>query len=82
LRAAPIKAGEYVVVATESGRVVATSNAQQQWSWPSGVPEAEIYTTPVFSEGMIYVILVDGQLVKIDAESGGQRWVFKPEAEE
>jgi outer membrane protein assembly factor BamB len=82
LRAGPVKAGEFVVVATESGRVIAVANAQQRWDWPPGVPEGEIYTTPVVSEGTIYVVLVNGQVVTIDAETGVQGWTFEPEVEE
>jgi outer membrane protein assembly factor BamB len=82
LRASPVKAGEYVVVATESGRIVAVSNAQQRWVWPSGVPEAQIYSTPVLSEGTIYAVLMDGQVVTIDPENGVPGWAFSPPAEE
>jgi len=82
LRAAPVEAGEYIVVATESGRIIAVSNAQQRWVWPSGVPQAQIYTTPVVSEGTIYAVLMDGQVVTLDPENGVAGWTFSPPAEE
>ncbi|GEM_PF-5809497 len=57
IRAAPVQAGELIVVTTESGRVIAVKDAQRQWYWPSGVPTASILTTPVVSEGKVYVVL-------------------------
>jgi outer membrane protein assembly factor BamB len=83
LRAAPVDAGEYIVVASEGGRVIAVNNGQRQWSWPSGIPEAAIYTTPVVSDGMIYVVLMNGQVQALDAETGNPGWSFSPpDAEE
>ena len=78
IRAAPILAADNVVVAAESGRVVAVQNAQTRWSWPSGIPESPIYTTPVFADGTIFVATRTGQVVTLDAETGAQGWTFLP----
>lgn len=78
LRAGPIEAGGSIIIATESGEVAAVTDAVRQWNWPSGTPEANILTTPVASEDMIYVILMDGQVQALQAESGTQAWTFTP----
>ncbi len=81
IRAAPVQAGDVIVVATESGRVIAVQGATPKWSpWPSGVPQAAIYTTPVVSGGRIYVVLMNGQLQTLDAETGAIGWSFSPPA--
>jgi outer membrane protein assembly factor BamB len=84
LRAAPVDAGERVVVATESGRIIAVDNAQRQWVWPDGLPEAQIYTTPVVDNGVVYVVLVNGEVHALDAENGDAVWPspFSPSEEE
>jgi outer membrane protein assembly factor BamB len=78
LRAAPVDAGASIVVATESGRIIAVDNAQRQWDWPGGLPEAQIYTTPVMVDGAVYVVLVNGQVQALDAENGNPKWSFSP----
>jgi outer membrane protein assembly factor BamB len=80
LRAAPVQAGESIVVASESGRIIAVQDAQRRWYWPSGVPEAGVYTTPVVSGGRIYVLLMDGQVQALEAGTGAQvpGWPFSP----
>jgi eukaryotic-like serine/threonine-protein kinase len=78
LRASPVEAGGYIVVAASSGRVIAVENAQMQWSWPSGTPQSGIYTTPAVSNGWVYVVLMDGQVQVLDAEDGGLQWSFSP----
>jgi outer membrane protein assembly factor BamB len=80
LRAAPVYAGESVLVASESGRVIAVQDAVRQWYWPSGVPQADVLTTPVVSEDgdTIYVVLMNGQVQALDAETGAQGWSFTP----
>ena len=80
IRAAPILAGELVVVATESGRVVGVKDATRQWVWPTGgVPEVGILATPVVSGGIVYVILTDSGVVQaLNAADGGQKWRFSP----
>jgi outer membrane protein assembly factor BamB len=78
IRAAPVRAADNVIVATQSGRVIAVQNAQvvPPWPWPSGVPEQAIYTTPVVVEGMIYVAQRDGTVVTLNAENGVPGWTF------
>ena len=76
IRAAPVQAGELIVVATESGRIIAVKDARRQWYWPSGLPQAAIYTTPVVSAGRLYVILRNGNVQTLDAETGALGWVF------
>lgn len=78
LRASPVQAGAYIVVASESGRVIAVQNAQRRWYWPSGVPQAGVYTTPVVVEDTIYVILMNGQVQTLEAETGVAGWAFTP----
>lgn len=78
LRAAPVPSGASVIVAAESGRVISTLEAQQQWLWPTGVPQADLLTTPVISDGTLYVILMNGQVQSLEAESGVQGWTFTP----
>jgi outer membrane protein assembly factor BamB len=76
IRAAPVQTGENIVIATETGRVVAVQNTQVMWSWPSGIPEDAIYTTPAFADGTIYVALQDGTVVALNAENGVPGWTF------
>jgi outer membrane protein assembly factor BamB len=78
LRADPVQAGEFIIVATESGRVIAVKDAQRRWVWPSGTPQARVLTTPVVSQGTIYVVLMDGQVQILDAESGAPGPAFTP----
>ena len=68
IRAAPVKADEFIIVATESGRVIAVraETAQRGCYWPSGTPQSEIYTTPIVSGDLIYVILMNGQVYTVD----------------
>jgi outer membrane protein assembly factor BamB len=80
LRAGPVEAGGSIITASESGRVIAVVEAVQQWNWPSGTPEADILTTPVVSEDMIYVVLMNGQVQALNAETGVQAWTFTPPA--
>lgn len=76
IRAAPVQVGDNIVIATQSGRVIAVQNAQAVWDWPSGVPENSIYTTPAFVDGAIYVVLRDGTVVTLNAENGVPGWSF------
>jgi outer membrane protein assembly factor BamB len=78
IRADPVQAGNFIVVATQSGRVIAVENGQQRWSWPSGVPLSAVYTTPVILGDRIYVLLMNGQVQALDAATGSQGWVFSP----
>lgn len=80
LRAGPVQAGESIVVASESGRIIAVQDGQRRWYWPSGVPEAGVYTTPVVSEARIYVLLMDGQVLALETDTGAQvpGWPFSP----
>jgi outer membrane protein assembly factor BamB len=80
LRAGPVQAGESIVVASQSGRIIAVRNAQGRLLWPSGVPEAGVYTTPVVSGDRIYVLLMNGQVQALEAETGAQvpGWPFTP----
>jgi len=80
LRAAPAQSGEVILAASEAGKLTAvnTTNAQPKWQWPSGVPTAAIYTTPVVVDGTVYVVLMNGQVVALQADNGVQRWTFTP----
>jgi len=78
IRTSPVQAGENVIVGTEAGRVVAVREGQQQWTWPSGLPESPIYTTPVVAEGRVYVVLMNGQVQSLDASTGAPGWAFVP----
>jgi outer membrane protein assembly factor BamB len=76
IRAAPVQAGDLIVVATESGRVVAVKDGVRQWLWPSGLPQAGILTTPVVVGDTIYVILMNGQVQTLNAATGVAGWAF------
>jgi outer membrane protein assembly factor BamB len=76
IRAAPVQAGEAIAVATESGRIIATKDAKRQWFWPSGLPQTAIYTTPVVSADKIYIILANGNVQTLNAETGAVGWAF------
>ncbi|MCL7451876.1 MAG: PQQ-binding-like beta-propeller repeat protein [Anaerolineae bacterium] len=78
LRASPVLAGETIIVTSGSGRVIAVKDAQRQWYWPSGLPQSSVYTTPVVSNGWVYVLLMDGQVQVLDSEDGGLQWSFSP----
>jgi outer membrane protein assembly factor BamB len=80
LRAAPVRAGDSVVVASQEGRVtaLALATAQEKWHWPSGTPEAQVKTTPVVSKGNVYVIQMNGQVYALASDSGAELWEFAP----
>jgi len=78
IRTSPVLAGENVIFGTEAGRVVAVSNGQQRWTWPSGLPESPVYTTPVVGEDRVYVVLMNGNVQSLDAETGAPGWAFVP----
>lgn len=78
IRTTPVQAGENVIVGTQAGRLVAVRDGQQQWAWPSGLPETAIYTTPVVGEGRLYVVLMNGQVQALDASNGAPGWTFAP----
>lgn len=80
IRAAPVQAGEAILVATESGRVIAVENAQQRQIWPTGVVQSAIYTTPVVSGDKVYVILMSGQVQALETGTGASvpGWPFVP----
>ncbi|MGQ9598631.1 MAG: outer membrane protein assembly factor BamB family protein [Anaerolineae bacterium] len=76
IRAAPIRAGDLIIIATKSGRLIAVKEGQRQWYWPSGTPQASILTTPVFFEGSVYAILMNGNVQTLNAETGVPGWGF------
>jgi outer membrane protein assembly factor BamB len=80
LRAAPVRSGDSVVVASQVGNVTsyALGTSQTLWQWPGGTPEAEILTTPVATEGRVYVIQMNGQVYALAEESGAEVWRFAP----
>jgi outer membrane protein assembly factor BamB len=81
IRAAPVQAGDLIVVATEAGRVIAVDEgAVRQWG-PKEL-EAGIYTTPVVRGEQVYVLLVDGQIIAFDAADGGQERLFVPPSDD
>jgi outer membrane protein assembly factor BamB len=82
LRASPVQAGDQIVIATESGRVMAVENAVQQWLWPSGIPEASVLTSPVAIGDRVYVLLTNGRVYALEADTGLQAWTFSPIVEE
>jgi outer membrane protein assembly factor BamB len=70
IRANPVQVGEKIVIATEKGYVIAVEEAQQVCSWPSGVPEFAVYTTPVVSGEKVYIIQqLSGQVYAFDADA-------------
>ena len=70
IRANPVQVGEKIVIATEKGYVIAVEDAQQVCSWPSGVPEFAVYTTPVVSGEKVYVIQqLSGQVYVFDVDA-------------
>jgi outer membrane protein assembly factor BamB len=81
IRTAPVQAGSNLLVATESGRVIAVKDAQKVWHWPSGTPTASVLTTPVVAGDQAYVLMMDGQLQTLGVESGVQGWSFAPPAQ-
>jgi len=84
IRAAPVQAGDAIVVATESGRVIAVRDAAQKWGpWSSGTaaPQGSIYTTPIVEGDTIYVVLMNGQVWTLNAETGQEaKLLFSPPA--
>lgn len=80
IRAAPIQAGENILVTTQSGRVIAVKDGVRQWYWPSGVPTTSILTTPVIAGDKALVLLANGQVQALDPATGVQGWAFSPPA--
>jgi outer membrane protein assembly factor BamB len=80
LRAAPVRAGDALIVASKEGRVaaLALATAQEKWHWPSGTPEAEVLTTPVAAERHVYVIQMNGQVYALASDTGAEVWEFAP----
>ncbi|HFD38363.1 MAG TPA: hypothetical protein ENJ31_00715 [Anaerolineae bacterium] len=83
LRASPVQAGEFIIVATESGYVIAVQDAQRVWAWPGGIPTASVLTTPIVSGDKVYIALMNGQVQALEAETGlaVAGWPFKPPSE-
>lgn len=71
IRAAPVQAGESIIVGTESGRVIAVRDAQRGCYWPTGLPESAVLTTPVVWGDKLYVILMNGQIHTLDINTLG-----------
>jgi outer membrane protein assembly factor BamB len=82
LRASPVEAGERIIVAAESGQVIAVREAQRQWIWPGGTPQASILTDPVVRGDTVYVALLNGQVQALNVETGVPGWTFTPPASE
>ncbi|HSR34042.1 MAG TPA: PQQ-binding-like beta-propeller repeat protein [Anaerolineae bacterium] len=83
IRAAPVQAGESIIIGTESGRVIAVRDAQRGCYWPTGLPESTVLTTPVVWGDKLYVILTNGQIHTLDIntlESGtcAAGWSWSP----
>lgn len=80
LRAGPVEAQDLIVVASQSGRVIATQDGQRLRYWPTETPEAEILTTPIFDDGVLYAALVNGQVYALDMETEipMPKWSFTP----
>jgi len=70
IRANPVQVGDRIIIATEKGYVIAVEEAQQVCSWPSGVPQFAVYTSPVVSGDKLYVIQqLSGQVYTFDANA-------------
>lgn len=78
IRADPVLVDDSVVVAAESGRVMAVQNAVTQWIWPGGTPTSTVLTTPVINGDIVYVALTDGQVQTLNVGNGTQEWSFSP----
>ncbi len=83
LRAGPVQAGGYIIVATESGYVVAVEEGERRWTWPGGLPTAGVLTTPVVAGDTLYIALMNGQVQALEAETGLTLpgWPFEPPSE-
>ena len=66
IRANPVEVGDYIIIGTEKGRVIAVKEAQRGCSWPSGTSESPVYTTPVVSGDKAYVIQMSGKVHTLD----------------
>ncbi len=85
IRAAPVETGTLIVVATESGNVIAVRDgvpARPAWSSGTTPPQGSIYTTPVVRGDTIYVVLMGGQVWTLDAETGAAAPFFSPPTSE
>ena len=82
LRAAPIQAGDGIVIASREGKitVIDGKTGVQRWQWTSADPLKQILTTPVVAGGTIYVLLTTGNLFVLEADTGVQRWSFQSPA--
>lgn len=78
LRAAPVLAGDLVVIASDTGIVTAVNGTtvQRSWYFPTSAPTIGILTTPMFFSNTVYVILTNGQVYALQADNGVQRWAF------
>lgn len=71
IRANPVQVDGSIIIATEKGRVIVVQEAQRTCSWPSGVPQAAAYTTPVVSGDRVYVLLMNGEVHTLDVTALG-----------
>jgi outer membrane protein assembly factor BamB len=69
IRANPVEVGDYIIVGTENGRVIAVRDGQRGCSWPTGTPDSPVYTTPVVSGDKVYVIQMNGQVHTLDVSA-------------
>jgi eukaryotic-like serine/threonine-protein kinase len=78
LRAAPVQSGDNILVASKEGRITSLDGKTgvQSWQWPSGLPTAQILTTPVVADGTLYALQTTGQLFALEAATGVQSWSF------
>lgn len=78
LRAAPIQSGDMIYIASYEGKVTAVDGKTggSLWQWPSGLSTAQILTTPVVVDGVLYVLQANGDLVAMEAETSVQKWIF------
>jgi len=64
----------------EGGRVYAVraDTGELKWKSPSGDEPSSVlyYTTPVISNGTLYVGASDGGMYALDAQTGSQKWKF------
>jgi outer membrane protein assembly factor BamB len=75
----PIVLGDTIYFASRD-RLYAIDRAsgEMKWRYPSGTePAASIRSTPVYSDGVLYVGANDGNLYAVDANTGSQIWIFR-----
>ncbi len=63
-----------IIVGDSKGRVTSYRGANGEFRWATDVP-GSVHAHPSFAEGSLFVPLLDGGLVALDAATGEQLWV-------